>query len=265
LPEGRAVTRDHARKKAIRARMAASGEPYSVAARKLAAAGPADDAAFVGEIIARAERTLAEPSSRIEFRVEWDFVRREPPQARLPGPVGRLARLAARAAWDRIAPGVDAAALRDMFTNNVGEGFLEPAVGRYQLDYGGYAAMCVDGKRFGGRSGTPLQPRHRQRRPPTGLNEPLGMLRALLEVTDARHIGDEAVRGTECRAVAVTAGSAELTVWVDDEHVRRVRSEEHSSRPDFSLSTITTLELWDFGVPVDSLDWSRLPSLRTPG
>ena len=41
-PEGHAVTRDHARKKAIRARMAASGEPYSAAARKLDAAG-ADD------------------------------------------------------------------------------------------------------------------------------------------------------------------------------------------------------------------------------
>ena len=25
-----------------------------------------------------------------------------------------------------------------------------------------------------------------------------------------------------------------------------------------------TVELWDFGVPVDSLGWSRLPSFRTP-
>ena len=41
-PKGYAVTRDHARKKAIRARMAASGEPYSVAARALAASEPAD-------------------------------------------------------------------------------------------------------------------------------------------------------------------------------------------------------------------------------
>ena len=35
LPEGSPVTRDRARKKAIRARMAATGEPYSVAARDL--------------------------------------------------------------------------------------------------------------------------------------------------------------------------------------------------------------------------------------
>ena len=45
------MTRDRARKKAIRARMAASGEAYSVAARKLAATGPAGDAADVREII----------------------------------------------------------------------------------------------------------------------------------------------------------------------------------------------------------------------
>ena len=35
MPEGLAVTRDRARKKSVRAQMAASGEPYSVAARKL--------------------------------------------------------------------------------------------------------------------------------------------------------------------------------------------------------------------------------------
>jgi len=51
------VTRDRARKKAIRARMAVSGEPYSVAARKLAATGPAGGATAVREIIVRADKT----------------------------------------------------------------------------------------------------------------------------------------------------------------------------------------------------------------
>jgi hypothetical protein len=259
------VTRDRARKKAIRARMAASGEPYSVAARNLGGTGPASDAATVREIIDRANSTLAAQSARIELRIEMEFVRAEQSPRRPPGSVGRLARQAAKAAWQRIARGVDAAFLRDALAHTLGEGFLEPAADRYQIDFGGYAAMGVDGRRFGGRSGTPLQPRHRQRRPPTGLREPLGALRALRGVTDARHIGDEAVRGTPCRALAVTAGSAQLTVWVDDEHVRRVRSEERGSRGDVSFSEIQTLELWDFGVPVDPLDWSRLPSLRAPG
>ena len=58
---------------------------------------------------------------------------------------------------------------------------------------------------------------------------------------------------------------AELTVWVDDQHVRRIRFEEHASSRQASVSRVVTLELWDFGIPVDSLDWSRLPSFRTEG
>lgn len=258
------MTRARARKKAIRARMAASGEPYSVAARKLDATGPGGDAADVREIIARADSTLAEPSARIELQTDVDVVLSDRLARRGLGPGGRLIRLAIRA-WDRIAPGVDAAAPRDVDTNDAAEGFLEPAAGRYQLDLGMFADMCVDGTYFSGRPGTPLQPRHRRRRPPAGLQDPLRVLRTLRGVTDARHIGDEAVRGTACRAVAVTAGSAELTVWVDDQHVRRVRSVEHGSTRDVSFSGTRTLELWDFGVPVDSLDWSRLPSFRAPG
>jgi hypothetical protein len=223
---------------------------------------PADDAAVIREIIAAATSTLAEPSARIELRTDVDVVLPDQLARRGPGP-GRLVRLAVWA-WDRVAPEADAAPPRDVPTRDVAEGFLEPAVGRYQLDFGSYAAMGAGGSYFGGRPGIALQPRHRQRRPPAGLNEPLKVLRALREATGARHLSDEAIRGTACRVIAVTAGSAELTVWIDDQHVRRIRSKEHASRRDTSLSVIKTLELWDFGVPVDSLDWSRLPSIRTP-
>jgi len=69
-PEETTVTRDRARKKAIRRRMAASGEPYNVAARKLPGQAPlsgppgpapADDAVAARAIIACAATTLAEP------------------------------------------------------------------------------------------------------------------------------------------------------------------------------------------------------------
>ena len=63
------MTQDRARKKAVRARMAASGEPYSVAARKLAGQGPADDADR-REVIARAQATLAAATARVEIRSE---------------------------------------------------------------------------------------------------------------------------------------------------------------------------------------------------
>ena len=67
------MTRDRARKKAIRARMAAGGEPYSVAARRMGAAGPAGPAVAADEIIARANRTLAVPGARIELRTETEW------------------------------------------------------------------------------------------------------------------------------------------------------------------------------------------------
>jgi hypothetical protein len=60
------VTRDRARKKSVRAQMAAGAEPYSVAARKLGRTEAADEAAARDEVIARAEATLAACSARSE-------------------------------------------------------------------------------------------------------------------------------------------------------------------------------------------------------
>src|SRR5882762_6841981 len=120
LPKGDTVTRDRARKKAVRARMAASGEPYTVAARALAAAKPQSDMAAVRAIITCANSTLAVPSSRIELRTDWESAPGPGrPERRPPGPAGRLARRAASAAWRRIAPGTDAASLRAAFAASV--------------------------------------------------------------------------------------------------------------------------------------------------
>jgi hypothetical protein len=253
------VTRDRARKKAIRARMAASGEPYSVAARGLGAAPPDGDAETLREVIACAEATLAAPSARIEWRIDTDITHPGRPRRR-PGPVARLA----AAAWKRVAPGMDVADLRDAFRHQHGEGFLEPAAGRYQVDYRAYAQLRVDGRHYAGLSGSPLGPRFRDDRPHEQHDDPLGLLEMVRAGTDASQAGAEAVHGTVCRKVAVRAGSAELTVWIDDDHIRRVRYAEVASGPDAAVVRSWTLELWDFGVPADSLDWSRLPSFRTP-
>src|SRR5262249_45829817 len=51
-----------------------------------------------------------------------------------------------------------------------------------------------------------------------------------------------------------------VTVWIDGQHVRRIRFE---SRP--LPRHISTLDLWKFGVPAGDLDWSRLPTFRSPG
>ena len=263
------MTRDRAKKKAIRARMAANGEPYSVAARRLDA-GPAASAespagdALVAEVIAAVTATLAAPSAR--FSYQRDFETKAPPRQRpRPGPVRRLVGRAAGAAWKRIAPSVDAAEAREellaAFAHMSGVGIMEPAAGRYQIDYGAYAQLYVDGELFGGLPGTPPRPHGHSRGPQR--SDPLEELRMLLDVKQARQAREETLRGTPCLVIAVRAGSGERTLWIDDEHVRRIQADWRDRRD--RGSSVTAFELWDFGVPADSLDWSRLPRFKETG
>jgi hypothetical protein len=257
------VTRDRARKKAIRSRMAGTGEPYSVAARRLGGPEPADDEAAVRAVTACARNTLASLSARIEIRsdleITWPGGR---PRLNV---IGKLARFAVRSVVKRVQPEVELettmAELRDTAMHIVGEGFIEPASGRYLTDFGGHAEMGTDGKYFSGRSGRPLAGRKGEKLDSRG---PVMVLRQLQDVTDTRYSGDETVRGTQCRVAAVSSGPAEFTVWMGEEYVHRIQSEERASGRSTVVRTVT-IELWDFGVPVDSIDWSRLPSFRMPG
>ena len=283
--------------------MAATGEPYSVAARALDAAEPgvqeprvhepgaaeprvagfvagervagegvagegvaADPAGALAAVIACAAGTLAAPSARVEIRSDADLGR--PPeraQRRRPGLVGRLAGRAARGILGRVAPDIGAAELREAreaFLHQFGAGFVEPAAGRYLIDFGGWAQVLTDGRRFSGRSGEPLGPRYENRLWRSRRDDPLDALRRLQAATAARWVGEETVRLTRCRVVAATAGRDQFTVWIDDERIRRFRTVERGSGRSAQATTTETTELWDFGVPVDSLDWSRLPAFR---
>ena len=251
--------------------MAASGEAYSVAARKLNATPPGD--AVVDEITARVNATLAAPSAWFEYRRDTDSTvperaeQREQRQRPRPGPVETLARRAARAVWDRFSPEVGPAefggVLRESFLHYAGAGFAELAVGRYQVDYGGYAQLYADGQLWGGPSGAPLRAGNRSRAEP--VSDLLGLLRLLRSVTQARYTGEETLRGTPCRTAAVQAGAGAYLVWTDDEHVRQIQYEQRGgSRRGGSWTVTTTFGLWDFGVPADSLDWSHFPRFRQP-
>lgn len=272
------MTRDRARKKAIRARMAASGEPYSVAAHKLDVTPPGD--AVVDEVIARMNATLAAQSAWFEYRRDTESTsperveRREREQAKQreqrqrprPGPVRRLARRAASAVWDRFSPEVSptefGGMLRESFLHYAGVGFAEPAADRYQVDYGGYAELRADGQLWGGPSGAPLRAGNRSRGTEP-VSDLLGLLRLLRGVTQARYTGEETLRGMPCRTAAVQAGSDAYMVWIDGEHVRQIQYERHGgSRRGGSWTVTTTFELWDLGVPADPLDWSHLPRFR---
>ena len=140
-----------------------------------------------------------------------------------------------------------------------GEGFIEPAAGRYQLDYRGLGIMQVDGERYRGPARGTAAGQHRDEEIP---DAPLKLLRKLRGVTGARKTGHETVRGTPCQVIAARVGPDEFTVWIDDEHIRRVRTVQHGSSDPVDLSMTKTLELWDFGAEGAPADWTRLPSLQ---
>jgi hypothetical protein len=124
--------------------------------------------------------------------------------------------------------------------------------------------VLVDGRRFSGLSGEPLGPRYENQPGRSGRNEPLDALTRLQSATAARWVGEERVRWTPCRVAAATVGQAEYTVWIDGTRIQRFQTVERGSGRSARATRTETVELWDFGVPVDSLDWSRLPTFRTP-
>jgi hypothetical protein len=268
------VTQDRARKRAVRARMAASGEPYSVAARKV----PAGDGTALDQVIARLEGTLPAPSARLEFRSVNSGWPREQHLPRRPGLLGRLVDGAAKSAWTRLVPEEIRAQLRaGMEVSRVEKGLAEPAARRYRLTGRWAARVRIGGTLIIGRPGNLLSDTRRagsgDLHPKEGylergtridmadvvpLRDPLKWLTSLLDATDARYAGEETLRGTPCRKVIVNAGPAETTIWIDQKHVRQVQALDAAE--DGNPSRIRTIELWDFGVPVAAADWTRFPS-----
>jgi hypothetical protein len=269
LPEGLAVTRDRARKKSVRAQMAASGEPYSVASRKLGRTGAADEAAARDEVITRLETTLAASSARFEVRKEMTADPGTSPaqDRRRHGPLRRLADSAAKTAWDHIMPEQARTRLRTAGPG-MARGIIEPSARRFQRhqvewDPGMLAlTMFVSRPRQGLDS---VPDAHVEK------EDPLELLIRLRSVTAARYAGDETVRDARCRKITVTVSgtTAEWTVWADDEHVRQIRAVTPATERGvvtMLVTTTVTAQLWDFGVPVDSADWPPLPphAVRAP-
>jgi len=273
------VTKDRARKQDIRARMAASGEPYTVAARHLIGPG-AVEPPIAAKVAACASATAGEPVARMGIRVgiglPWVETAETPPEDRRGGVQGLARRLLG--------------ALVHEGTHIAGEGFAELAARRYMIDGGGLGGfVCREGIVEQGRHGWPLG-RPRGESDQVIVMNWLWPLWALTGTVTARVVGMETVRGVSCQRLiaeadltrALEAGrngwpssfgpgtevpaTAALAVWIDDQHVRRVRftqssagevSPESADRAD-RVSTVD-VELWDFGTSVARLDWSRFP------
>jgi hypothetical protein len=257
------VTRDRARKKSVRAQMAASGEPYSVAARKLGSTGAADEAAALDEVINRVEATLAASSARFEVRkqVTADPATAPAQDQRRLGPFKRLAGGAVKTARDHMMPQQARTRLRTA-ASGMARGIIEPSARRFQRhqvqqDLGTLAlAMVITRPELGV---------DRMPNAHVETEDPLGLLIRLRSVTAARYAGEETIREARCRKITVTVSgsTAGFTVWVDGEHVRQIQAVMLETRDRVVVTvlatTTVTAQLWDFGVPVDSVDWPPLP------
>jgi hypothetical protein len=240
--------------------MAASGEPYSVAARKLGGTGGAGHAAR-DEVIARVEATLAAPSARYEVRMQMtaDPVTAPARDGHRHGPFRRLAGASVTAAWDRIVPGQARARLRTA-SRGIARGIIEPSARRFQhhqvrQDYGMPGMLMA------------LRPSEVDPAPDAygaAGQDPLELLTRLRPVTAARYAGEETVRGARCRKITITASgtTAVLTAWTDGEHVRQIQAVTPKTTQRLAVTvlatTTVTAQLWDFGVPADSMDWPPL-------
>ena len=222
------MTRDRARKKSVRARMAASAEPYSVAAR----------------FEVRKEVTAAPVTAAAQDRHRH-------------GPVKRLADVAVKALWERMLPEQARTA-----ASGTARGIIEPAARQFQhhqvtQDNGVLAlAMVISRPELGGTPNAAVI-----------TEDPVELLMRLRSVTEARYAGDEIVREARCRKIAasIDGTTAVFTVWVDGEHVRQIQAVTPKPRRrvvTVLATTTVTAQLWDFGVPADSMDWPPLPPPR---
>lgn len=228
---------------------------------------------LVGMLDEARRRTVASGSARILFSIDYAWQMPPMPRRRRGGllrPFLGVAKAAAKRLWKLATDKFDWGHLE-------GEGVIDLAGRRYMLDCGSYAQLYAEGKQWHGRSGRPLFTL-----PPETdvVPSPLWLLDLLLGATEARDVGADELRGTPCRHLCAstdlskasretpgglavrTLGRFEdllampVEVWIDSTHVRRVRFKgEHG---------VETVELWDFGIPVDGLDWTRLPTFRSP-
>jgi hypothetical protein len=146
------------------------------------------------------------------------------------------------------------------------EGVIDLRSRRYML-FGPYAQLYANGELRGGAPGRSLSSLTRDDNRPV---VPLWLLDLLDAMHDAGESGGQELRGVSCRrltpdldarhasAILPSHWSADPDVlrpevWIgDDGYVHRVQVH--------AMDRTQGLELWEFGVPLDGLDWTRLPT-----
>lgn len=239
----------------------------------------------VAEVEAARQRTVAAGTARLRCTTERSWHLPDIPPDRSRGAARRAVhgtgRLAGKGAW-RLGRGLFKLATRNIdVQQRTGDGVIDFAGRRSMIDQGSFAMLQVGNQEWNGRSGRvlgtlPAQPA----RPGTAL----WLLDLLAGATDAEDLGPDETDGQHWRHLAVTASLADasarapeglpspeqeryerllalpLDVWLDDQHVRRIRFSDGSPL----ARQIRTATFSAFGTPVDELDWSRLPTFRSP-
>ena len=215
------------------------------------------------DVLEALTRTRAAGSARVALLVEHGlnlprFTAHEEPSRRrraLSAVVGAVSKPMLNAFMRRFDP-----------LNQASVGYLDLGRRRYMMDFGHYAELYADETRWSGRSGRPvatLPPHH------DAVPTPLWLLDLLAGTTEATEVGTQDVYGTPCRHLEITADlgtprrkrfedllAFPAEVWLDERHVRRVRTR--------SENRAETVQFRDFGLSLDHLDWSRLPTFRSP-
>lgn len=221
-------------------------------------------------------RTYAAGSARIEIVTEHRWKIPPMPQRRRGGllrPLAKLGKATAKRVW-RVA------IRRHDLSRRTAEGVLDLVGRRSMLDHGSFAELHADGHQWSGRSGRAISTL-----PADGVpgqyRSPIWLLDILSGVVSTEDHGNALIRGVTCRHLTATidlSRASELTpggvgvpsrkrfeellaltadVWLDDSHIRRVRFTEDEHQTE-------TIDLFDFGVSVHDLDWTRLPTFRSP-
>jgi hypothetical protein len=141
--------------------------------------------------------------------------------------------------------------------------------GRRYLLFGAYAQIYANGELRGGAPGRSLSSLPRSKNRPV---VPLSLLDLLDGMRDAGESGTEILHGVSCRRLTPELGASQTLpshwsadpdelrpeVWVgEDGYIHRAQVH--------AMDRTQGLELWDFGVPLDHLDWTRLPTQQSAG
>lgn len=198
------------------------------------------DALTLAQFRDAVDRTVAAGAARVTLHLDFSQHRAKF-DAAVPQRRGILPSLA-RAIIRRLPGGLDA------------EGFLDLAGRRAMFDEGRLALLQLEDRVWTGRPGRALDSLDSEA--PPQFVTPLWLFDTLTEVTSLEDHGidDDPMRPwRHITALATAQGNDEtVEVWLDDTHIRRLRLARDT----------TSMTLDEFGVEVDELDWTRLPSYQ---